>query len=100
MLYATEQLIAGSLVASTGPVLVRCWQHRPSTGSVLAHKGMFMVPTLRWVCSVRARTCCMTDHSMEANLPNFSLHSGALTDKAEETSLERSVVQHGCALNP
>ena len=30
------------LVASTGPVLVRCWQHRPSTGPVLAHSGMFM----------------------------------------------------------
>ena len=30
------------LVASTGPVLVRCWQHRPSTGPVLAHNGMFM----------------------------------------------------------
>jgi len=25
------------LHASTGPVLVRCWQHRPSTGPVLAH---------------------------------------------------------------
>ena len=30
------------LVASTGPALVRCWQHRPSTGPVLAHNGMFM----------------------------------------------------------
>ena len=30
------------LVASTGPVLVRCCQHRPSTGPVLAHNGMFM----------------------------------------------------------
>ena len=29
------------LVASTGPVLVRCCQHRPSTGPVLAHNGMF-----------------------------------------------------------
>jgi len=29
------------LVASTGPVLVRCCQHRPSTGPVLAHTGMF-----------------------------------------------------------
>ena len=29
--------------ASTRPVLVRCWQHRPSTGPVLAHNGaMFM----------------------------------------------------------
>ena len=27
--------------ASTGPVLVRCWQHRPSTGPVLACHGMF-----------------------------------------------------------
>ena len=30
--------------ASTGPVLVRCWQHRqhrPSTGPVLAHTGLF-----------------------------------------------------------
>ena len=27
---------------STGPVLVRCWQHRASTGPVLAHNGMFM----------------------------------------------------------
>jgi len=30
------------IVASTGPVLVRCWQHRPSIGPVLAHNGMFM----------------------------------------------------------
>ena len=30
------------LFASTGPVLVRCWQHRPNTGPVLAHNGMFM----------------------------------------------------------
>ena len=30
------------LVASTGPVLVRCCQHRSSTGPVLAHNGMFM----------------------------------------------------------
>ena len=30
------------LIASTGPVLVRCWQHLPSTGPVLAHNGMFM----------------------------------------------------------
>ena len=30
------------LVASTGPVLVRCWQHRPSTGPILAHNGMSM----------------------------------------------------------
>jgi len=29
------------LVASTGPVLVRCWQHRPSIGPVLAHTSMF-----------------------------------------------------------
>jgi len=29
------------LVASTGPVLARCWQHRPSTGPVLARNGMF-----------------------------------------------------------
>ena len=26
---------------STGPVLVRCWQHWPSTGPELAHYGMF-----------------------------------------------------------
>ena len=30
------------LCASTGPVLGRCWQHWPSTGSVLAHNSMFM----------------------------------------------------------
>ena len=30
------------LVASTGPVLVLCWQHLPSTSPVLAHNGMFM----------------------------------------------------------
>ena len=30
------------LCASTGPVLWRCWQHRPSTGPVLAHNRMFM----------------------------------------------------------
>ena len=30
------------LVDATGPVLVRCWQHQPSTGPVLAHTGMFM----------------------------------------------------------
>ena len=29
------------LVASTGPVLDRCWQHLASTGPVLAHHGMF-----------------------------------------------------------
>ena len=28
--------------ASTGLVLGRCWQHRTSTGPVLAHNGMFM----------------------------------------------------------
>jgi len=28
--------------ASTGLVLVRCWQHWPSTGPVLAHYGMFL----------------------------------------------------------
>ena len=27
--------------ASTGLVLVRCWQYRPITGRVLAHTGMF-----------------------------------------------------------
>ena len=27
--------------ASTGHVLGRCWQHRHSTGPVLAHNGMF-----------------------------------------------------------
>ena len=27
-------------VASTGPVLVRCWQHRPSAGQVLAHNSI------------------------------------------------------------
>ena len=27
--------------ASTGPVLVLCYQHWPSTGPVLAHNGMF-----------------------------------------------------------
>jgi len=27
------------LVVSTGPVLVQCWQHRPSTEPVLAHNG-------------------------------------------------------------
>ena len=30
------------LVASTGPVLVRCWQHQPRTGPVLATNGIFM----------------------------------------------------------
>ena len=30
------------LVASTGPILDRCCQHRPSTGPVLAYTGMFM----------------------------------------------------------
>jgi len=29
------------LRTSTGPVLDRCWQHRPSTGPVLATNGMF-----------------------------------------------------------
>ena len=29
------------LAASTGPVLSRCWQHRPSTGPVLTNDGMF-----------------------------------------------------------
>jgi len=28
------------LVASTGPVLVRCWQRQPGTGLLLAHSGM------------------------------------------------------------
>ena len=31
----------GPLVASTGHVLVRCWQHQTSTGPVLAPTGMF-----------------------------------------------------------
>ena len=31
------------LVASTGSVLDLCWQHRLSTGPVLAHTGMFMM---------------------------------------------------------
>ena len=30
------------LVGSTGPVLVRCWQHRTITGPVLAHNSMFV----------------------------------------------------------
>ena len=30
------------LCASTGPVLVRCWQHRSSTCPVLAHTSMCM----------------------------------------------------------
>jgi len=30
------------LVESTGTVLVRCCQHRPSTGPILALNGMFM----------------------------------------------------------
>jgi len=30
------------LCASTGPVLARCWQHRTSTGPVLATNGMFI----------------------------------------------------------
>jgi len=29
--------------AITGPVLGRCWQHRPSTGPVPARNGMFQV---------------------------------------------------------
>jgi len=31
------------LCASTGPVLVRGWQHQTSTGPVLAHNGMLLV---------------------------------------------------------
>jgi len=30
------------LCASAGPVLVRCWKHRPSTDPALAHYVMFM----------------------------------------------------------
>jgi len=39
------------LVASTGPVRVRCWQRRPSTDPVLAHNGMFMgdLDISKWV---------------------------------------------------
>jgi len=33
--------ISMQLCASTGPVLGRCWQHRPSMGPVLATDGMF-----------------------------------------------------------
>jgi len=36
----TDTPVNMPLVASTWPVLVRCWQHRPSTGPVLAHNGM------------------------------------------------------------
>ena len=39
------------LVASTGPVLVRCCQHRPSTGPVLAHNGMLMGKWVYWTAS-------------------------------------------------
>ena len=35
--------------ASTGPVLVQWWQHRPSTGPILAHYGMFKVMLLQGV---------------------------------------------------
>jgi len=42
------------LRASTGPVLVRCCQHRPSTGPVPARNGMFtglvMLLTLYTLC--------------------------------------------------
>ena len=38
---------------STGPFLVRCWQHRPSTGPVLAHYGMCMGQLKILTCFLR-----------------------------------------------
>ena len=43
------------LVASTGPVLVRCWQRRTSTGPVLAHNGMFMGSRLAHFSKLQTR---------------------------------------------
>ena len=47
------------LRAGTGPVLVRCCQHWPSTGPVLVHNGMFMgVPWVSTtVCTAKRLDC-------------------------------------------
>ena len=51
--YKRRYRINMPLCASTGTVLGRRWQHRPSTGLVLAHNGMFMgpLPVIIYCCS-------------------------------------------------
>ena len=46
------------LVSSIGPVLVRCWQHWPSTGPVLAYNGMFMELFCVVLCNFRLSYSC------------------------------------------
>ena len=55
------------LVASIGPVLVRCWHYRPSTGPVLAHNGMIMVPTA-------VLPICSPSPGLLRQVPHLSLH--------------------------
>ena len=40
ILYSKQIPVNMPVSASTGPVLVRCWQHWPSTGPVLADYGI------------------------------------------------------------
>ena len=60
--------------ASTGPLLGRCWQHRPTTGPVLAHTGMFTAyglifqysnpATEREPCHTRSNVYSVSHHLM------------------------------------
>ena len=65
------------LVASTGPVLVRCCQHRPSTGPVLAHNCMFIgfylenVGFLEYFCS---RTKSQAELCMKSCVQGIALN--------------------------
>jgi len=50
--------------ASTGPVLDRCFQHRPSIGPVLAHMGLFMAFHLRYLHTDCQYIIVTTYHSL------------------------------------
>ena len=71
-----------TLVASTGPVLVRCWQDRPSTGPVLAHNGMFMGQPMYhrvdWIQQFNTQTVRDGEGTLE-DLPGDQLHSDIYT---------------------
>ena len=55
LLVTTSFPINMPLCASTGPVLGRWWQHRTSTGRVLAHNGMFMGIMLVYILSTQSK---------------------------------------------
>jgi len=60
------------LVASTGHVLARCWQHRTSTGPVLAHNGMLLYPGVSSATFIHASNIVCLYLFGEDRLPGIS----------------------------